>query len=56
MWKVRYHHYTMDDWAETEFNDETEYRSFINQLEFYGAEYNIVSEPTPAPAIRLIYA
>jgi len=56
MWKVRYHHYTMSDWAEDEFNDETEFRSFINQLEFYGVDYNIISEPTPPPTMRLIYA
>ena len=43
MYKVRYNHYTMGDvWAEAKFDSESEFHEFINQLEFYGARYNIL--------------
>lgn len=43
MYKVKYNHYTMGDtWAEAEFSTESELNEFINDLEFYGAQYNIL--------------
>lgn len=56
-WKVSYNHYTMGDrWVVEEFKDKTEFDILIGQLEFYGAEYNIIQEPvTQVPAIVSVY-